>query len=223
MIQRYLYTALSAGLEVINKNPKILDGLFSDLYGLGKTELDAIRKWFVENPPMVMHGYARTDAKFPLYSITLQSEGEDKMMLGDEADQVMDSEDPDDGADTYAAMWQHNYGILCYSKHPDGTMYLYEVAKAIILQAHDYLVAQDIWGIRISGMDVHPDPRYIPEYLFVRQLTFACESEFKQVAKGSKFGKAFAVDGIFVDSSGSPHDVGEVKTLVTTYTPDGSE
>jgi hypothetical protein len=220
MIQRYLYTALVNGLEAIRRDPSILDELFEDLYELDSTEMTAIRKWFADKPPSVYHGYARADYKFPLYTIVLQSEGEDKMMIGDEADQITDSGDPDFGADAYAALWRHTYHILCYSEHPDATLYMYEVVKAIILRSHDYFIQRDLWGIQVSGMDIHVDPKYIPEYLFVRQLVFSCEREFRQVDKASRKGKAFKIGGLFVDKSGSPSDVGEVKTLVYPYVPE---
>lgn len=221
MIQRYLYTALTQGLEAIRKDPTLLDELFDELYDLGTTEMAAIKTWFRTKPPSVYHGYARADYKFPLYSIVLAGEGEDKLMIGDEADQITEPEDPDFGADAYAALWQHTYNIMCYSDHPDGTLYLYEVAKAIILRAHQYFVEKGLWGIQVSGMDIHVDPKYIPEYLFVRQLVFRCEREFRQVDKATKRGKAWKVDGIFVDSSGSSSDVGGVKTLVYPYVPEG--
>lgn len=208
MIQRYLYNVLKAGLAAVAKDPTILDELFQNLYGLDATEMAAIHKLFVEKPPVIMHGYARADATFPLYSIVLQNEGEKDLLIGDDAG--MD----DEHNDVYAAMWEHTYQILCYSQHPDATLYMYELAKTFLLTYHDYFVEKDLYAIRVSGTDLHPDERYLPGWLFVRQLTFSCEREFNQVSKVGALGKAFKVNGIFIDKAGSPSDPGAVKTLV---------
>jgi hypothetical protein len=217
MIQRYLYTAIVRGLEAIRKDPEVLDRLFEDLYDLGTTEMASIKKWFKDKPPSVYHGYARADYKFPLYSIVLASEAETQLFVGDDAGMVEDSEDSDFGADARAAIWQHTYHVLSYSEHPDATLYMYEVLKAIFLNAHDYFIDSGLFGLHVSGMDVHVDAKYIPEYLFVRQLAFKCEREFLQVDKATRKDKAFSVSGIFLDSSGSASDVGGVKTLVYPY------
>ena len=71
--------------------------------------------------------------------------------------------------------------------------------------------------IKISGGDMAPDPRYMPEHLFVRQIKFGCNREFLRTDLATLRQKAFTVSGIHVDSSGSPSDVGDVKTLITTY------
>jgi len=217
MIQRYLFTALQQGLAAIALDPTILDELFSNLYALDSPELIAIKKFFVETPPTIYHGYARTDYQFPLYSIVLKREGESQMFIGDEAGIITDEDDPEYGSDAHAAIWKHQYDVLCVAKHPDASLYLYEVAKAIILEAFPYLIDQNIWAIKVSGSDLHPESDYLPAYLFTRVLTFECEHEFNQTIIGSKLGKAFRVTGIFGDEGGTLAEVGGVKTLVTLY------
>jgi len=214
MIQRLLYNALKTGLAEIQKDPRILEDVFEWQMDLGATEIATIQKWFKEKPPTIYHGYARVDYAFPLYSIILQSEGEKDLMIGDDAG-MMDDDDPNvKNADIRGAFWSHSYGILCYSEHPDATQYLYEVAKAIILQAAPLFVQAGLYGIRVSGMDLHPDQKYLPEHLFVRQLTCECECEFNIVDRPSRLTKAFKLAGLHLDSSGSPSDVGGVKTNI---------
>lgn len=216
MIQRYLYTALKEGIDAILKNPVILDDLFRELYGLEVKEVAAIKTVFAAHPPEVIHGYARHDSKFPLFSIVLANEGESQTVLADQAGFVADEDDPDYGTDIESAVWQHTYQVLIYSEHPDVTGYYYEIAKSILIAANDYFVQQGIFNQKYSGMDLAPDPRYVPERLFLRQLTMTCEREFMRLSRDVK--KAFKVSGIYVDKSGSDSDVGGVQTGVVPVT-----
>lgn len=223
MIQRFIYAALKQGIEEIKADPAILQHLFGDHFSLTETEVQAIQKVFDEKTPHVVHGFLPLDAKLPAYSITLQNEEEAETVLGDEAGIIDDPDDPDYGADVYASIWSHNYNVLCYAEHPDVTSYLYEAAKAIFLSAKPIFIDEALFEIHLSGMDLAPDPRYIPEHLFVRQLGFRCQREFQQVDYLSKLRKAFRVRGLHVDRSGSPSDVGGVKTLVTVSGADDGQ
>lgn len=215
MIQRFLFDVLKAGLDEIQDDLGILDDLFEQ-YGLPQTEIDAIRKLWTLKPPIVKHQYARTDDSFPLYSIVLADEQEAELYIGNEAGMITERTSPDFGADIKSSIWQHKYHILCYSEHPDHTSYLYEVAKAIYIAAS--LFDCGLFDTKFSGMDLAPDPRYIPEHLFARQFTLVGNREFERLDRKSKLGKAFKVRGIHVDKSGSSSDVGGVKTLVTVST-----
>lgn len=212
MIQRLLYDTLKAGIETIHADMKILEQLFGDMFELSDEEIEGIKTAFTTKPPNVIHGYARTDSDFPLYSIVLGNEGEAETYLGDVAGMVDDPSSEDFGTDVLSSIWESTFQILCYTEHPDLTVYYYEIAKSILLAADLYS-----WGVvdwSLSGMDLAPDPRYIPEHLFARQLTFRGQYEFQRFDRGSRLGKAFKVAGIHVDKSGSPSDVGGVKTLV---------
>ena len=215
MIQRFLYDVLKHGLEEVQKDPTILEDIFEDLWRLNPSEVEQIKVAFAAKYPGVIHGYARAETDFPVFSIVLGNEGEADHYLGDDAGMIGDVDDPDFGADCISAIWRHQYQILCYTEHPDLTLYYYEIAKAIFLTAN--LNSLDLYEVHVSGMDLMPDPRYIPEHLFVRQMSFECKREFMRVDKDSKLSKAFQIAGIHVDKSGSPSDVGAVKTLVTPY------
>lgn len=212
MIQRFLYTTLKTGLENVKNDLTILDDLFIQLYELERSEVEAIKTAFQSKPPGVIHGYARLDTDFPVFSIVLQSEQEEEHYMSDDAGMLDDVDDPDYGADRISAIWSHNYNILCYTEHPDLTLYYYEIAKAIFMTAD--FNSLNLFNVHVSGMDLMPDPRYIPEHLFARQMMFKASMEFERIDRSSKLGKAFRVRGIHVDKSGSPSDVGGVKTLV---------
>lgn len=213
MIQRLLYTRLKEGIQVILEDPTLLDQLFLDLFELSTEEVEGIKTAFASKTPSVIHGYARAESDFPLYSIVLGNERETDTYLSDDAGMIDDPEDPLFGTDRYSSIWESTFNILCYTEHPDLTVYYYEIAKSILISSPDFTD----WGVidySMSGMDLMPDPRYIPEHLFVRQLNFDAKYEFLRLGHKSRLGKAFKVRGIHVDKSGSPSDVGGVKTLV---------
>lgn len=215
MIQRTIYRVLKRGLDLIEDDPKILDDIFGPCgYELGAEEIAAIKELFVDKPPGVHHGYARQDHDFPLFAIILAGEQEDQHFVGNDAGMVDDPEHPDFGSDILSTIWDHTYHVLCYAEHPDVTTYIYEVAKAVLFTGEDDFQNASVFQLQVSGMDLAPDPRYIPENLFVRQLTLNCKREYLRVDRESKLGKAWKVGGIHVDKTGSSGDVGGVNTNV---------
>lgn len=215
MIQRYLYDTLKQGVQEILGEMSIIDDIFRVNYCLEQSEVDSIKTAFQANPPNVIHHYARSESEFPLWSVVLESEEESEHYIGDDAGMIDEPDDPLFGADRIASIFTHHYAILTYTEHPDLTLYYYEIAKAILVVAP--LKSQGLFNTHLSGMDVMPDPQYIPEHLFVRKMRFSADREFERIDKDSKLGKAFRVEGIHVDSSGSPSSVGGAKTLVTPY------
>lgn len=220
MIQRFLFLALQDGIAQISADLTLLDDLFAELYELDPTEVASIKTHFAAKPPKVIHGYAPRNVEPPVFSIVLMNEGESATFLNNDALQICDPDDPDFGADVKASIWQHSYHILTYTEHPDVTSYYYEIAKSILLASTDFFVERDLFDIQMSGQDLMPDPRYIPEHLFARRMVFNCDRQFRRVDRASKAGKAFKVAGIHIDESGSPSDVGGVKTLVEPISPE---
>jgi hypothetical protein len=222
MIQRFLYNTLKQGLDAIMDNPTLLDDIFSQ-YVLSPTEITDIKTWFAAKPPHVKHQYARVDDEFPLYSIVLGSERETDLFIGNDGLLVevdgsgyIGEDDPDFGADLKASLWQHSFQIHCVSEHPDGTQYLYEVAKAVFLIAN--LDDFGFFQTHFSGLDLTPSLAYLPSHLFARVLEIQGKTEFERVVRDG-LEKAFKVRGIHIDG-GSPSDPGPVKTLVGVKYPD---
>lgn len=222
MIQRYLFTAIKTGLDAVVADPTILDTIFQEQYALSDTEMDAIKTKFAADPPNVKHGFARSDDVFPLVAIILVDDAEGEVVLADDFGMIGDEEEDEDdenyGAEVLGSLWSASFQFLCYAEHSDVVLYLYELVKDILFTALPYFQTVGIHKLGISGADLMLDPRYVPAHLFGRRVTFRCRYEFSHLDKGSKLGKAFAVAGIHIDSSGSPRtDVGDVKTLVGTY------
>lgn len=214
MIQRFIFSAIRDGINAITADPVILEQIFEN-YELDEDEVESIKTLWSSKPPIVRHGFARSDDEFPLFALVLVNEREVDTVLGDDGGIVEDPEDPLYGADIKTSFWEHNYDILVYSEHPDATLYWYEVVKSIMLEAGFYDVG--IYDLMLSGGDIMPDPEYIPGHLFVRRLNLKASREFKRIVHTSRLGKAFQVSGIHIDRSGSPRDPGPVKTLLVPY------
>lgn len=217
MIHRHIFDVLTAGFLAYKTDPTLVEDLFTENYGIDTTEFTAIKKYFLANPPSIVNGYARMDTSFPAIAIVLMRENESQNFLGDSGGQTDEDDAEGIGIDIESAIWEYVYSLLVYTIHPDVSSYYYELTKSIMLAGLKYLTEEGCFEYHISGADLAPDPRYIPEHLFVRQLEFRCQREFQRLVRESRLSKAFRVAGLHIDSSGSPSDVGDVKTLVTVY------
>lgn len=217
MIHRLLHTILTAGVTTISNDITILNELFERNFALKDPEVDAVKEYFLAHPPEVINGYARKDSAFPLIAIVLANEGESQSFLADEAGPILDPDSPYVNSDITSAIWAHTYNFLIYSDHPDITVYYYEIVKLILLGGLPVLIDDGCFEFELSGGDLSPDPKYLPEHLFGRQITFSCQREFQIVDRDSRLLKAFRLGGIYVDSSGSPSDSEVSKSNITTY------
>ena len=220
MIHRLIHSILETGIQAYQNEPKMLDTLFSDLYILDSTEIDSIKTYFLDKGLHVYTGYPRLDAEMPFVTVILSSEGETETVMGQYLGMVDDSGDTLYGADIEGAFWEHNYNLPVVSEHPDITAYMYELVKSIMFAGIKTLVEANCFQFGFTGQDLAPDPKYLPERVFIRQLSIRLQRQFAWVDRDSRLSKAFQVAGIHVDSSASSGDVGEVETLVTPYTED---
>jgi len=134
-------------------------------------------------PPSLHHGYPRTGGPFPLWAITLGGERDTQTYLGDDAFPVDEDgdlyADPETGAvvDPKIRRVEYTYNILCLADHPDITLYYYYLLKQIILSQREEFIAADLDPPSITGADLAPDPRFLPDHIFARQLTVTIEGE----------------------------------------------
>jgi hypothetical protein len=225
MIERLIFTALQNGITELTENPTRLEQIFQEYHRLSATETAAIRKVYEASPPSIIHGYAREDAKFPLFAIVLNTETETTKFLGDHggyvdaalADDMYETlgaaEDLED-REKLATMFAHTYNILIYTKHPDVTIYYYALAKYFLFRAREYFKTKGLYDLVLAGGDIGPDGRYIPAYLFVRRLTFSCAAELAAI--GAKPADLFtSMEGMFVPDLSSVTT--QTKANVTPY------
>lgn len=218
MIHRYITAILSTGIAAYRADPVLVDDLFEQLYELEDTEIAAIKTYFAQKGLNVYNGYPRANSAPPFVAVILANEGESDTYIGDYAGMITEDGHAIYGADVEGSIWKHTYHLPVVTEHPDVTSYMYELVKTVMLAGLRTLVDQECMDFSFAGMDLSPDPRYLPERYFVRQLVFSCKRQFSRIDRDSRLTKAFEISGIHIDRSGSPRDVGDVQTLVTPYT-----
>ena len=223
MIHRLLQQVIKTGVAAYAADNDLIDDLFSEVFSLDAGERTAIKAYFAAHTLAVVNGYPRSNQVFPMAAIILAQEGEAEQFLGNYLGMVDEEGNTLYGADFEGSMWEHTFQIPVASEHPDITTYYYELVKKSLLAGLPSLVEEGCYGFKLGGADLAPDPRYIPEHLFVRQLTFTFKRPFFHLDRASRLAKAFRVSGLHVDRSGSPSDVGAVKTNIGVYTDGGAD
>jgi len=215
MIERLVFRAITDGIARLKADPDELLSFFECEALLEKKEATEIRDYFLANTPSVIHGYARADAKFPLYAIMVTAESQSDKFIGDEGGFMDDPADPEFGTDELASIWDYTLNIVCYSQHPDVTLYNFQLLKNIMAAALPFFKNDDYFDITLSGADMAPDSATMPAGLFLRRLQFNARRQFTQPLIGSKLGRAWTLSGLFIDREGAQsEDVGDVRTNV---------
>jgi hypothetical protein len=216
VIERVLFDVITAGIAALKANPGAIAAFFARDSIISVEEAAALEDLFLnKETPTVIHGYARENAKFPVYAITLGSESESQSFLGDEGGFIDDPEDEDHGADEFAAIFAYQFNLMVYAQHPDVVLAYYQLLKEIIVNGFPTFKANGLFDLRFSGADMAPDPSWVPAGLFVRRATLSCSREYTQPWPSSKLGRAWQVSGIHIDAQGDVgKDVGGVNTEV---------
>ena len=69
------------------------------------------------------------------------------------------------------------FTIFVYAEHPDWCAWLYRVLRRILNLGSRYLWAQEIYNVQMTGTDMIPDPRFVPENVYVRKISLSVEYE----------------------------------------------
>lgn len=238
-IERIIYRELKTGLDRMIANPDlyeqfILEGLTTD--DLTPAELAQVaaeatraRQAFEDNPPTIVHGYARIDGVFPCWAIVLGTESTDADYLGEDGmDSYLDDPMDDDSrqlyldsdgnrVDPHVRRWGHNYEIYTYVDHPDLCLYYYYLAKQLLAEARSSFQVADLDEITYTGADLAPDTRYLPSGMFVRRFGIKMASDQvynERVRQG--VGKATSITGAHIAED--EDDATGADPSITTYT-----
>lgn len=216
MLERLIYTALVDGIELFKANPDAIVEFFETEAMLETAEAEEIRDYFLANPPTVVHGYARSDAKFPLMAITLTSQQTGQRFMGESGGMFSDPEDADFGADRYVTIFNYTYNIIVYAQNPDVVLYYFHMAMHFLIDAFPEFRDCGIFDLNYGGSDMTPDASTTPAGLFMRRLQLSMSRQYTQPLAGSKLGRAWQVQGMHIDREGAVgEDVGGVETHVT--------
>lgn len=238
-IERIIYRELKAGLDAMIANPElyeqfILEGLTpedatADEQAQAAAEAARARQAFEDNPPTVVHGYARIDGVFPCWAIVLGAESTDADFIGEDGmDSYLDDPTDDDSrqvyrdyagnrVDPHVRRWGHNYEIYIYVNHPDLCLYYYYLAKQLLAEARSSFQAEDLDEITYTGADLAPDTRYLPSGMFIRRfgIKMASDQVYNEKVRPG-VGKATTIAGAHIAED--ENDATGVDPSITTYT-----
>lgn len=215
MLERTIFDVLAAGREEATVNSDFLVKFFCSI-GLSESEAEEIRIFWdsitvpnLKDPDKpfkgvdIIHQYPRgPNVVFPCWSIVLVSEAEgsakEDRFLGDEADDLFDDLGNFQGACT-ASIWKSQYGIYVYAQSPDLCIYFYELCRFFMTRGRQFLKSESggrVLDTAFSGADMMPDPRYVPENMFVRRFIVEAKKlqgvlSAVQPERGTKLGQVF--------------------------------
>jgi len=172
--EQTIRAVLQAGVDTISEDPSLLDGILTDL---STADLTSLRAKWTTNPPRVMSGYARAEGPFPQVAVTLGSEqilqdyiglGEETMFLGDGDDKI---------GRRYHRRLKADFQVHVYAEHPDVCAWYYRVFRRIMNVGIERFVHVGLQDPVLSGMELVPDPRFVPDNVFIRRITLSVEYE----------------------------------------------
>jgi len=149
------------------------------LHFLEDDEIDLVQRVFAARPPIIRAGYATAQDPMPVIAVALMQERPDQEVLGDLIEPETDYDEFDRGkAELRGAIHEQTLEITIYADHPDVALYLYHWSK-YALDAHlDWFLRHGLIEPRfVQGGEVRPDPRFVPERLFARSLTWTVRGE----------------------------------------------
>lgn len=223
MLERLLRRLLLDGISRLSEDTSRLVTYFAAQNRLEADEVNRLREVFERTPPAVYQQLARTDVKFPCYTIHLSGEAEHipGTFLGDFAG-VLSQEQAEalgnltlEGGEHLGSFYMKDYQIIAHSPHPDTTIALYELSKYFIQRGKGLLSDQGVLNTKLSGGDMAPlsNEQWGPDYIFRRRLSVQL-IELHEVV-GDLLPPIRTIDGLRV-SVGSTISANGVKTLVTS-------
>lgn len=230
MLERLLKRLLLDGIVRLAEDPSRLTTYFAAQNRLDAEEIAKLSEVFEKTPPNVYQNLARTDVKFPCYTIHLSSEAEHipGTFMGDlagfiDSDQAAAFDNAAlEGGELLGSFYTKDFQIIAHSIHPDLTIALYELSKYFIQRGKTLLTDQGVLNTKLSGGDIAPlsAGEYGPDFIFRRRLSVQL-LELHEVV-GDVLPPIRSVAGLRV-SSGSTISANGVKTLVTVSTNDAED
>ena len=193
-IERLIFNRLTDGLQKYIDDPRLYKAFLID-GGLLEEEAEEARRYFAGDatvdppieakPPHPIMGYARPGGPFPAWAVTLGNEstvqdylGEDGSGRGLDGEVLIDFE-TGEPIDAKVRRWEHRYGIITYTDHPDVALYYYELCKYIMVSGRSVFQLADLDEITYQGAEIAPDARYLPPDVFARQFSVQLRSDFE--------------------------------------------
>jgi len=230
MIERKLFDVLVRGIAWFSEKPERFARFLIEEHGLSEEEAAIARTYFggdpemdppePAHPPTIIHGYARQGGPFPCVALTLGAEdvatdylGHDASTLDEDGEPYLDPETGDE-LDPKVRRMRYTFNLMIHADHPDVAIWYYHLIKHLVVSSCEELEQEDIEDITISGRDLAPEPRYLPDTIFTRLLAVTCEGdETWDNRRQERPGRGASVGGIF-----APEQTTGVTGKVTPYT-----
>lgn len=186
--------------KAADPNVQLIEEMFARL---GADIQKQIRDWFVANTNIkVVINYPRTDIGAPFVSIVNANENEtDKPYLGDYGGAMMIGANDVQASSTAVGLYgeaivderpratayrkllsvpeAHTTQLWIGTDDPNTTLYLYVVTKMLlILNKMDFDKYVGARNIRLSGSDLQHHPEFMPQMIYMKQLTVNYDMNF---------------------------------------------
>lgn len=156
---------LQRGVDAISANTSLLDDIWRKL---GAEDIARLKAYWVAHPPTVLTGFARREGPFPCFSITLASDANDTTLLDDGG--YFDEEDEEEIG---REVTRSDFRVFIFAESPDACAAYYRVARRILMVGKRRLESFGLLNPALSGAELAPDASYVPDNLFVRQITLS--------------------------------------------------
>ncbi len=171
MIERVLHTVLERGFSYYAEHNDVVDRIMP----LAEArERARFKKLMVQKPMRVIFGFNRQNESYPICAILLGGEQDapGETYLGDYGGSGDDDIGDAGGEAVDFSVFGEDgqYVLHLYSEHPDVLIYWYHLTKHILRQCRALLAAAGLDNISLASGDMQPDPRYDPEFIYIRWL-----------------------------------------------------
>tara|TARA_Y100000034_G_C6892969_1_gene411212 strand:- start:1044 stop:1712 length:669 start_codon:yes stop_codon:yes gene_type:complete len=172
--QRIVLEVMRTGVTAVTANTSVLDNILQDLTS---AELTKAKAYWASHPPTVVQSFARfSETPFPIWALTLQGDDTAQDFLGQGDMALLDANDFTIGSE-FRSLDTATFTIFVYAEHPDVVVWYYKILKRILKMGFLRMVNNGLHDPTLDGADVQPDPRYIPENVFIRRITLKVEYE----------------------------------------------
>ncbi len=178
MAQRVIKCLLDGGILYYTQQP---DALRRAMPFLEEKELSSFQTMLLKKPPRVVHQYPRALADTPVLAIRSGAERvsiQERYLVDYAAVGVDEYGDVGKGSpiEVFQVAFDNDLSVGVYSQNADVTIFWYEAAKFVLLQARLLLAKLGVDNLVLGGRDIHPLSRYQPEDIYVRELTIQCRT-----------------------------------------------
>lgn len=223
MFERIIYKTLVDTIDALvtadaqGKYPKLHRILAAP--GREAEEVDKLLTFLTgDGKPHVRHGYGMGGTPMPVIAIVLGNESVDQTYLGnlvgdagDEAEAFVAEVEKEVGHPVEAAVKRYSFtfNVFIYAENPDVALALYNLVRDTFLSQERALAAAGMETPMFSGMDLAPDPRYVPENIYVRMFSiqayghvlYSYDVDLGQFASGkvTKIGRVHVANNVTGD------------------------